>query len=123
LATVQRGSNRLERLVNDLLLTAQLRAGQLDIQKTRADLVKIVHESVESARAQASSKALQMSLASSSAPIQVEADGVGLAQAHDGVISVVSEPDVGTSFAISLPLAEPFERQAPSGLHTTPLQV
>ena len=28
LATVQRGSNRLERLVNDLLLTAQLRAGR-----------------------------------------------------------------------------------------------
>jgi signal transduction histidine kinase len=198
LATVQRGSNRLERLVNDLLLTAQLQAGHLDIQKTHADLVKIVRESVESARAQASIKALQLSLVSSSASILVEADGVRLAQAvdnvisnaikftpdggsvdvalaqdadrvsltvtdtgmgmtaadverlfepffrtdsaveiqgtglglpivkaiieaHDGVISVVSEPDVGTSFVISLPLAEPFERQAPSGLHTAPV--
>jgi signal transduction histidine kinase len=195
LATVQRGSNRLERLVNDLLLTAQLQAGHLDIQKTRADLVKIVRESVESAQPQAST--LQLSLVSPSASIQVDADGVRLAQAvdnvisnaikftpeggsvevalaedgdrvsltvrdtgmgmtaadverlfepffrtdtageiqgtglglpivkaiieaHDGLISVVSEPDVGTSFAISLPLAEPFEHQAPSGLNTAP---
>ncbi len=200
LATVQRGSNRLERLVNDLLLTAQLQAGHLDVQKTHADLMQIVRESVESARAQASIKALQLTLVSSSASVQVEADGVRLAQAvdnvisnaikftpeggsvevalaqdedrvsltvtdtgmgmtaadverlfepffrtdsageiqgtglglpivkaiieaHDGVISVVSEPNVGTSFTISLPLAEPFERRAHSGLHTAPLPV
>jgi signal transduction histidine kinase len=198
LATVQRGSNRLERLVNDLLLTAQLQAGHLDIQKTLADLVKIVRESVESARPQASIKALQLSLVCPSASIEVEADGVRLAQAvdnvisnaikftpeggsvevalaqegdrvsltvtdtgmgmtaadverlfepffrtdsageiqgtglglpivkaiieaHDGLISVASEPDVGTLFAISLPLADPFEHQAPSGLHTAPV--
>jgi signal transduction histidine kinase len=198
LATVQRGSDRLERLVNDLLLTAQLQAGHLDIQKTHADLVEIVRESVESARAQAAGKALQLSLVSSSASIQVEADVVRLAQAvdnvisnavkftpdggsvevalaqegdrvsltvtdtgmgmtpadierlfepffrtdsavkiqgtglglpivkaiieaHDGLISVVSEPNVGTSFAISLPLARPFERQASSRLRTAPL--
>jgi signal transduction histidine kinase len=200
LATVQRGSNRLERLVNDLLLTAQLQAGHLDIQKTHEDLVKIVRESVESARAQASIKELQLSLVSPSASIEVEADGVRLAQAvdnvisnaikftpegggvevelaedgdrvnvtvtdtgmgmtaadierlfepffrtdsageiqgtglglpivkaiieaHDGLISVASEPDIGTSFVISLPLAEPFERQALSGLHAAPLPV
>jgi signal transduction histidine kinase len=198
LATVQRGSNRLERLVNDLLLTAQLQAGHLDIQKTHADLVEIVRDSVESARAQAASKALQLSLMSSSGSIQIEADVVRLAQAvdnvisnaikftpeggsvkvalaqgvdrvsltvtdtgmgmtaadierlfepffrtnsaveiqgtglglpivkaiieaHDGLISIASEPDVGTSFAISLPLAEPFERQVSSGLQTAPL--
>jgi signal transduction histidine kinase len=200
LTTVQRGSNRLERLVNDLLLTAQLQAGHLDVQKTQADLVKIVRESVESALAQASIKELQLNLVSPSASIQVEADGVRLAQAvdnvisnaikftpeggsvevalahdgdrvsltvtdtgmgmtaadverlfepffrtdsageiqgtglglpivkaiieaHDGLISVASEPDVGTSFAISLPLPEPFERQAASGLQTAPLPV
>ena len=198
LATVQRGSNRLERLVNDLLLTAQLQAGRLDIQKAHADLVEIVGESVESARAQAASKALQLSLVSSSGSILVEADVVRLAQAvdnvisnavkftpeggsvtvalvlegdrvsltvtdtgmgmtpadierlfepffrtssaftiqgtglglpivkaiieaHDGLINVVSEPNVGTSFVISLPLAEQFERQASSRLHGAPL--
>jgi signal transduction histidine kinase len=200
LATVQRGSNRLERLVNDLLLTAQLQAGHLDIQKTHEDLVKIVRESVESAQAQASINELQLRLVSPSALIEVEADGVRLAQAvdnvisnaikftpeggsveveltqdgarvsltvtdtgmgmtaadverlfepffrtdsageiqgtglglpivkaiieaHDGMISVASEPDVGTSFVISLPLAKPFERQALSGLHAAPLPV
>jgi signal transduction histidine kinase len=194
LATVQRGSNRLERLVNDLLLTAQLQAGHLDIQKTHEDLVKIVRESVESAQAQASIKELQLNLVSLSASIEVEADGVRLAQAvdnvisnaikftpeggrvqveltqdgdrvsltvtdtgmgmtaadverlfepffrtdsageiqgtglglpivkaiieaHDGLISVTSKPEVGTSLVISLPLAEPFERQALSGPH------
>ena len=200
LATVQRGSNRLERLVNDLLLTAQLQAGHLDIQKSHEDLVKIVRESVESARAQASINELQLSFVSPSASIEVEADGVRLAQAvdnvisnsikftpeggsvevllaqhedrvsltvtdtgmgmtaadierlfepffrtdsageiqgtglglpivkaiieaHDGLIGVASEPDVGTVFVISLPLAEPLERQAPSGLHSASLPV
>jgi signal transduction histidine kinase len=200
LATVQRGSNRLERLVNDLLLTAQLQAGHLDIQKTHEDLVKIVRESVESAQAQASIKELQLNLVSLSASIEVEADGVRLAQAvdnvisnaikftpeggrvqveltqdgdrvsltvtdtgmgmtaadverlfepffrtdsageiqgtglglpivkaiieaHDGLISVTSKPEVGTSLVISLPLAEPFERQALSGPHAAPLPV
>jgi signal transduction histidine kinase len=197
LATVQRGSTRLERLVNDLLLTAQLHAGHLDIQKTHADLVEIVRESVESARAQAASNALQLSLVSSSDSIQIEADVVRLAQAidnvvsnaikftpeggsvkvalaqeedrvsltvadtgmgmtpadierlfepffrtdsaskiqgtglglpivkaiieaHDGLISVASEPNVGTTFGISLPLAAPFERQASARLKTAP---
>jgi signal transduction histidine kinase len=60
---------------------------------------------------------------------EIQGTGLGLPivkaiiEAHDGLISVASEPDVGTSFVISLPLAEPFERQALSGLHTAPLPV
>jgi signal transduction histidine kinase len=200
LATVQRGSIRLERLVNDLLLTAQLQAGHLDIHKTHADLVEIVRESVESARAQAAGKALKLSLVGSSGAIEIEADVVRLAQAvdnvisnaikftpeggsvevvlsqdgdratvtvtdtgmgmtaadierlfepffrtdsagkiqgtglglpivkaiidaHDGQIGVASTPDVGTSFAISFPLAEPFGRHAPARLQGAPIAV
>ena len=58
---------------------------------------------------------------------EIQGTGLGLPivkaiiEAHDGLISVASEPDVGTSFVISLPLAEPFERRTPSGLHTAPL--
>ena len=59
--------------------------------------------------------------------VKIQGTGLGLPivkaiiEAHDGLISVVSEPDVGTSFAISLPRAEPFEHQAPSGLNTAPV--
>jgi len=87
LATVQRGSIRLERLVNDLLLTAQLRAGRLDIRKTNADLVEIARQSVESAQAHAGQKALQLSLAASSHSIQIDADVVRLGQAVDNLVS------------------------------------
>jgi signal transduction histidine kinase len=57
---------------------------------------------------------------------EIQGTGLGLPivkaiiEAHDGLISVTSEPHVGTSFVISLPLAEPFERQALSGLHASP---
>jgi signal transduction histidine kinase len=200
LATVQRGSLRLERLINDLLLMAQVHAGRLDIQKNSTDLVEIVRQTVESAQAHAGRKALQLSLTAPSDPIFIEGDDVRLSQAldnvisnaikftpengrvdvmltqrdgrvsvtvadtgmgmtagdidrlferffradsarakgiqgtglgmsivkaiveaHDGTITVTSQPNVGTSFGISLPLAAPFERQASSRPRTTPL--
>jgi two-component system phosphate regulon sensor histidine kinase PhoR len=58
---------------------------------------------------------------------RIQGTGLGLPivkaiiEAHDGSISVASEPNVGTSFAISLPLAAPFERQASARLQTAPL--
>jgi signal transduction histidine kinase len=194
LTTVQRGSIRLERLVNDLLLTAQLRAGPLDIRTTNADLVQITRDAVEGAQASAAHKELQLTLAAPSSPIQIEADVVRLGQAvdnlisnaikftpqggrvevalvqdearatlivsdsgmgmtsaeikrlfepffrtdsaqakqiqgtglglpivraiveaHDGTIDITSEPNVGTSFAISLALARPLARRTVAG--------
>ena len=187
LSTVQRGSVRLGRLVNDLLLTAQFRAGRLEMRKTRIDVAEIVRESVENAQAQAAQKTLQLSLTALPHTIQMEADAVRLSQAvdnvianaikftpeggrvevavaqngdranitvsdtgmgmtaadierlfepffrtdaaqakqiqgtglglpivkaiveaHDGTITITSEPNIGTSFAISLPLAHPL---------------
>ena len=195
LATVQRGSVRLQRLMNDLLLTAQVRSGHLAIQKTRTDVVELARQAVEGAQAHAGHKALQLSLAAPSNPIVVDADvvrmgqaidnlisnaikftpergrvdvtlaqngermtltvadtgmgmtaadidhlferffrtdsaqaqqiqgsGLGLpivkaiVEAHDGTITVTSEPNVGTSFVVSLPLARPLDDRDSLGL-------
>jgi signal transduction histidine kinase len=87
LATVQRGSVRLQRLMNDLLLTAQVRSGHLDIQKARIDVVELARQAVEGAQAHAGRKSLQLSLSAPSHPIVIDADVVRMAQAIDNLIS------------------------------------
>ena len=189
LATMRRGSIRLERLVDDLLLNAQIHSGSLEVRKTSTDLAEIVRHSIEDARTEADRNRLRIGLTSASRHILIEGDGVRLAQAvdnlisnaikftpeggridvslaedlgrvtitvadtgmgmaaadiehlferffrtesahtkliqgvglglpivkaivdaHDGRISVASEPNHGTSFVISLPLGRPLER-------------
>jgi signal transduction histidine kinase len=87
LTTVQRGSARLQRLMNDLLLTAQVRAGHLDIQTTSTDVVEIARQAVEGAQAHAGRKTLQLSLTAPSHLIVIEADVVRMGQAIDNLIS------------------------------------
>ena len=87
LVTVQRGSVRLQRLMNDLLLTAQVRSGHLDIQKTSTDVVELARQAVEGAQAHAGRKALQLSLAAPSHSIVIDADVVRMGQAIDNLIS------------------------------------
>jgi signal transduction histidine kinase len=87
LATVQRGSIRLARLVNDLLLTAQLRAGRLDIRTASTDVVEIARQSVDGAQAAAGAHALQLSLSAPAHPVLIDGDVIRLGQAIDNVIS------------------------------------
>ena len=87
LATVQRGSNRLEGLINDLLLTAQVRSGHLEIRKTSTDLVEVARNAVKSAQPHAGQNALELSVTAPLLPIRIEADVVRLGQAIDNVIS------------------------------------
>jgi signal transduction histidine kinase len=87
LTTVQRGSIRLERLVNDLLLTAQLRGGPLDIRTTNVDLAEIARDSVASAQAYATHKAVLLTFVAPPTSIWIEADRVRLGQAVDNLIS------------------------------------
>ena len=194
LTTMQRGSARLQRLMNDLLLTAQVRGGHLDIQRVSTDVVEIARQAVEAAQTHAGHKALQLGLTAPSHSIMVDADAVRMGQAvdnlisnaikftpekgrvdvtlvpdedrvtltvadtgmgmtaadidhlferffrtdsaqaqqiqgtglglpivkaiveaHDGTIAVTSEPNIGTSFVVSLPLARPIEQQQAAG--------
>jgi signal transduction histidine kinase len=87
LATVQRGSVRLQGLVNDLLLTAQLRTGSLEIQMASTDAVEIARLSVESAQAHAGNRGIRLSLFAPTNAIQIDADAIRLAQAVDNLIS------------------------------------
>ena len=87
LATVQRGSVRLQRLMNDLLLTAQVRAGHLDVEKTSTDLGEIARQAVQGAQAHAGRKTLQLSLTTPSHSVVVDADAVRMGQAIDNLIS------------------------------------
>jgi signal transduction histidine kinase len=51
---------------------------------------------------------------------QIQGTGLGLpivkaiVDAHDGVITVTSEPNVGTAFVITLPLAKEARQSAPA---------
>ncbi len=87
LATVQRGSMRLDRLVNDLLLTAQLRGAPLDLQMTNTDAVEVARVAVESAQAHAGSAAIRLCLSAPPHAIEIDADPIRLAQAFDNLIS------------------------------------
>jgi signal transduction histidine kinase len=60
LEVVQRNSERLLRLVNDLLFVARLEAGELDLHPTEVDLAAIVRQSVEEARPRAAAKAIEL---------------------------------------------------------------
>ena len=87
LATMRRGSIRLERLVDDLLLNAQIHSGRLEVRKTSADLAEIVRHSIEDAQTEADRNRIQLSLAGASRRVLIAGDGVRLAQAVDNVIS------------------------------------
>jgi signal transduction histidine kinase len=60
LEVVQRNSERLLRLVNDLLFVARLEAGELDLHPTALDLGAVVRQSVEEARPRAAGKGIEL---------------------------------------------------------------
>jgi PAS domain S-box-containing protein len=57
-----RNTDRLERLVDDLLLVARLEGGGFTVQRSDVDLRRLVSESVEAARPVAESKSIEMTL-------------------------------------------------------------
>jgi signal transduction histidine kinase len=86
LATVSRNSERLLRLVGDLLLVAQTDAGKLDLILGDVDLATLVRESVESARPPAAAKQIQLEVSVDELP-PLRGDRARLAQLIDNLVS------------------------------------
>lgn len=86
LATIDRNSERLHRLVGDLLFVAQADAGGLELILGEVDLGTVAHESVESARPAAVAKGIQLELSADELP-PIRADGARLAQLFDNLVS------------------------------------
>jgi Signal transduction histidine kinase len=81
-----RNTDRLRKLVEDLLLVSELDAGELEFEFDTVDFGDLAQESVESARPQAMAGGISLELSAESA-MRLNGDRVRLAQMLDNVIS------------------------------------
>jgi PAS domain S-box-containing protein len=86
LLTVSRNSERLIRVVSDLLFVAQANAGKLDLSLGEVDLGELVLESAESARVPADTRGVRLEVAVDAVP-PLQGDRVRLGQLLDNLIS------------------------------------
>ena len=86
LEVVSRSSERLLRLVDDLLFVARLQAGRLVLESKQLDLAVIAAQSVEEARPRAEAKQLELGFVSDG-PVMIEADKGRLFQLLDNLVS------------------------------------
>ena len=86
LSTVSRNSERLLRLVGELLLVAQVDAGKLELVLDELDFGALVRESVESARPCAEAKGIHLEVSADAVP-PLDGDRVRLGQLLDNVVS------------------------------------
>jgi len=97
LEVVARSSQRLLRLVDDLLFVARLQSGRLDLTPSRLDLNEVARQAAEEARGRADAKDLELVVDANGA-VPVEADRGRVFQLLDNLISnaVKFTPDGGT---------------------------
>jgi signal transduction histidine kinase len=86
LEVVSRNSERLVRLVDDLLFVARVQAGRLILNASEFDLSELALEAVEAARPRAEQSGLAISFLGDS-PVHIEADRGRLFQLLDNLIS------------------------------------
>jgi signal transduction histidine kinase len=86
LEIVQRNSDRLLRLVNDLLFVARVEAGELDLHPLELGLTSIVQQSVEEAGPRARDKRVELRAAVQDVP-EIWADRGRMFQLLDNLIS------------------------------------
>jgi len=82
---VARSSDRLLRLVDDLLLAARLQSGRLTLAVEDADLESVAADALDEAHARAERKGVSLFL-SSEGPVRIEADRRRLLQLLDNLI-------------------------------------
>ena len=112
LDVIRRSTDRLQRLVEDLLLVAQIEAHRLELVLGTVDLDEIATAAVEAARPTATEKEVDLHLELDGAPT-VRADAGRLAQVLDNLISnAVKFTDAGGSVTVSVVGNGPFARVA-----------
>jgi signal transduction histidine kinase len=96
LDVVARSSQRLLRLVDDLLFVARLQSGRLELTPTYLDLNDVARQAAEEARGRADAKDLEL-VVDSNGPVPVEADRGRLFQLLDNLVSnaIKFTPDGG----------------------------
>ncbi|MGY1665749.1 sensor histidine kinase [Geodermatophilus sp. SYSU D00696] len=87
LDVVARNAARLERLVGDLLFTAQVDAGRFPLEPGEADLGALVRAAEESARVTAAAAGVTLTARAPAAGPVVPGDAVRLGQALDNLVS------------------------------------
>jgi len=86
LQIVSRSSERLLRLVDDLLFVARLQAGRLILERSQLDLCTLAAQAAQEARPRAEAKQLALEFIGDS-PVTIEADKGRLFQLLDNLIS------------------------------------
>ncbi|HET8892946.1 MAG TPA: HAMP domain-containing sensor histidine kinase [Gaiellaceae bacterium] len=86
LQIVARNSDRLVRLVDDLLFVARVQAGRLILEPAELDLSELVRQAVDEARPRAEQGGLEMSF-DANGPVLIEGDRGRLSQLLDNLIS------------------------------------
>jgi PAS domain S-box-containing protein len=87
LGTVERNAHRLQRLVGDLLFTAQVEAGRFTLQPDDVDLATVVRAAEETARVAATAGEVSIRLEVPDERVVVSGDAVRLGQACDNLVS------------------------------------
>jgi signal transduction histidine kinase len=87
LTTVERNAHRLQRLVGDLLFTAQVEAGRFTLQPEDVDLAAVVRAAEETARVGAAAQDVTIAVEVPDAGLIVSGDPVRLGQACDNLVS------------------------------------
>ena len=84
---IDRNAQRLLRLVNDVLLLAQVRAGKLSLERHPVDLAQLVADAVELAQPLAEQAKLNLDAEVPADRVVVEADAARLAQLLDNLVA------------------------------------
>jgi signal transduction histidine kinase len=86
LDVIRRGTTRLQRIVEDLLLVAQIEADRLELRRGPADLGEIAAAAVDAARPAAEEREISLQL-DADGPLPLDADAGRLGQVLDNLVS------------------------------------
>jgi signal transduction histidine kinase len=87
LEIVDRNCQRLNRLVDDILTIARIDSGRFSLERTSVDLVSLASERIESIRAAAEQKEVEIRLTIDQEPPPFYADAMRLGQLLDNLLS------------------------------------